>query len=96
MSVPLVGVLAGRTVSKGVKGMGDSIPLRLSRPGVCVQISSIVGGDDQVRRLHELGLRLGDSLTVLQAGSPCLVKHDRVKLSFRDGDSDTIFVREAV
>ena len=76
--------------------MGESIPLRLSRAGINVQISSIVGEDEQVRRLHELGLRRGDSLTVLQAGSPCLVKHGRVKLSFRDGESDTIFVRELI
>ena len=76
--------------------MGESIPLRLSRAGVNVQISSIVGEGEQVRRLHELGLRSGESLTVLQAGSPCLVKHGRVKLSFRDGESDTIFVREHI
>lgn len=74
--------------------VGQCVPLRCVKSGMCVRIDQVVGGVDQVRRLAEMGLQKGSDVTVLHAGSPCLLKVGRTKLSFRDGEGACVFVRE--
>lgn len=73
----------------------ELVPLAFARTGSCVEIRRILGGEEQVRRLHELGLSQGNSVTVLTSGTPCLLRVGNTKLSFREGDTATILVREA-
>ncbi|HAN98999.1 MAG TPA: ferrous iron transport protein A [Planctomycetaceae bacterium] len=74
----------------------EILPLRCVKSGCCVRVDCVVGAMEQIRRLAELGIRQGSDVTVVHAGSPCLLKVGRTKLSFRDGDGASIFVREAV
>ena len=76
--------------------MSDLLPLNCIRSGRCVRIDLVVGAVDQIRRLAELGIRQGCDVTVVHSGSPCLLKVGQTKLSFRDGEGASVFVREAV
>ena len=69
------------------------LPLPLVDAGSKAVVSQIAGTPDYVRRLKELGFCEGNELTVLNAGSPCMVRLGESKFSFRDSDSAAIFVQ---
>lgn len=73
--------------------MDAILPLRLLQCGEVAQIEQVVGQDDQIHRLQELGLRSGVAVEMVQPGSPCIVRVADQKLCFREGDVFGILVR---
>lgn len=69
------------------------IPLDMLRSGERAQVVEVTGDAAWVCRLAEMGLREGCHLTVLQPGSPCLLKVADCRLCLRGADTSGIFVR---
>lgn len=69
------------------------LPLGLVDAGTTAVVSEIAGSPENVRRLKELGFFEGNELTVLNSGSPCMVRLGESKISFRDSDSASILVQ---
>ncbi len=75
--------------------MHDVIPLNCLAAGVAGEIAEIVGRSEHVHRLHEMGLRDGVQIEVLQGGSPCIVRVNGHRLCFRDCETMGVLVRTA-
>ena len=73
--------------------MRQPIPLSALLPGECGQIDQLLGRNEDVHRLQELGLRLGTAVEMVQAGSPCIVKLGGTKLCFRGCEATSVLVR---
>jgi ferrous iron transport protein A len=73
--------------------MVESFPLHLLTNGQRARVDQLVGHPDEVHRLHELGIRVGTPIEMLQSGSTCIVKLDGARLAFRDHDSFRVLVR---
>ncbi|MEX2175907.1 MAG: FeoA domain-containing protein [Pirellulaceae bacterium] len=73
--------------------MHDIIPLWMLRPGQRARIDQLMGQDDDVHRLQELGMRIGSNIEMVQAGTPCIVKLDGSQLCFRGGEATSVLVR---
>ena len=73
--------------------MFELIPLRCLRAGQMAEVGQVVGDPQQVHRLHELGLRLGAMIEMVQAGSPCIIRTSGSKLCFRQSDAIGVLVR---
>lgn len=54
-------------------------------PGQKARVHSVLGRHEQVRRLEELGFRIGTDLELISHGSPCIVRLDGSRLCIRDG-----------
>ena len=76
--------------------MDDPIPLELLLPGQSGIVDEIVGPPDAVGRLGELGLRSGEPVEMVQAGSPCIIRVNGHKLCFREGEAFGVLVRPRV
>ncbi len=74
----------------------ELLPLQLLTPGQSGCIDQLVGDVDSVHRLHEMGLRVGDPIEMLQSGSPCIVRLRGHKLCIRDGNLFQVLVRMKV
>jgi Fe2+ transport system protein FeoA len=74
----------------------ELIPLNRLAPGEGGRIDQLMGRPEQVQRLEELGLRGGQQIEMVQAGSPCIVRLDGQKICFRGGESLDVLVRPAV
>lgn len=72
--------------------MFPDIPLNMVQPGSVVRISQVVGGQDDVKRMAEMGLQTGTEIEMLQSGSPCIVRVGQSKLCFRQSDVLNILV----
>lgn len=72
--------------------MFPDIPLNMVQPGSVVRISQVVGGQDDVKRMAEMGLQTGTEVEMLQCGSPCIVRVGQCKLCFRQSDVLNILV----
>ncbi|QDU76700.1 FeoA domain protein [Bremerella volcania] len=72
--------------------MLPDIPLNMVQPGSVVRISQVVGGQDDVKRMAEMGLQTGTEVEMLQSGSPCIVRVGQAKLCFRQSDILNILV----
>lgn len=68
------------------------IPLDMLRPGEKAEVVEVTGDAAWVCRLAEMGLREGCQLTVLQPGSPCLLKVADCRLCLRGGETTQILV----
>ncbi|HZN33569.1 MAG TPA: FeoA family protein [Pirellulaceae bacterium] len=73
--------------------MPDLLPLHLLACGQRARIDQVLGCPDHVHRLQELGMRIGCSIEMVQAGSPCIVKLDGNRLAFRDNEMLSVLVR---
>jgi len=73
--------------------MRDFISLSALRPGDVAQIGDVVGPVAHIRRLQELGLRVGGFLQMVRCGSPCILRVDGSTLCFRDDDSLRLMVQ---
>jgi Fe2+ transport system protein FeoA len=51
-----------------------------------------MGTPEHVHRLHEMGLRGGAEIEMMQAGSPCIIRLDGHKLCFRDDEATRVLV----
>ena len=75
--------------------MIDMIPLRFLPPGQMGQVGQVLGNPRHVHRLHELGLRQGSTVEMVQSGTPCIIRMSGNKLCFRDnGDLNVLVHRE--
>jgi ferrous iron transport protein A len=68
------------------------IPLDMLQPGERAEVVEVSGDAAWVCRLAEMGLREGCQLTVLQRGSPCLLKVADCRLCLRGGEATQILV----
>ena len=73
--------------------MHDVIPLPFLPKGHSASIAQLMGKSDEVHRLEELGLRVGTSVEMVQAGSPCIVSLGGTRLCFRGGEATSVLVR---
>lgn len=69
------------------------LPLELLRAGERAEIADVVGEPGWVSRMAELGLRVGNRLQMLRAGSPCLFQVGNSRLSLRGDHRLQILVR---
>ncbi len=70
----------------------DIIPLNLLRTGQTARVDQLLGQPDQIHRLQELGLRNGVELTMLQSGSPCIIRLAGQRLCFRADEVTSVLV----
>lgn len=77
-------------------GIDELVPVRFLARGQSAEISELIGRPEQVQRLHELGLRSGVQIEMVQPGSPCIVKLAEQRLCFRESDLVGILVRPGV
>lgn len=74
----------------------DLIPLHHLVAGSSGVVAAVLGDLDQVQRLRELGLRDGESVEMVQSGSPCIVRLGGQKLCFRADDLLSVLVKAKV
>jgi ferrous iron transport protein A len=71
----------------------DLIPVSQLAAGASAVVAAVLGGAELVHRLHEMGLRRGARVEMVQPGSPCIVKLDQQKLGFRCDEVVSVLVR---
>jgi Fe2+ transport system protein FeoA len=71
----------------------ELIPLHFAPAGAAVRVAQLLGSPQEISRLHELGLREGTVIEVLQSGSPCIIRWADHKLCFGLGDGFQVVVR---
>lgn len=76
--------------------MSHMIPLSMLRSGESAKVDQIVGKPEQVQRLEELGIRAGEMVEVVQAGSPCILRLGTKRLCFREADLLQVMVASGV
>lgn len=69
------------------------VPVGQLAAGASAVVAAVVGGAELVHRLHEMGLRHGAWIEMVQPGSPCIVKLDQQKLGFRSDELLSVLVR---
>ena len=74
----------------------ELIPLSALSNGQAAHIGQVAGRVDHVHRLHELGLRSGAKVEMLQTGTPCIIRLSGQKLCFRGEDLTSVLVRPEV
>jgi ferrous iron transport protein A len=72
--------------------MHEAIPLHLLAPGASGLISAVYGDVGHVHHLHELGLREGVEVRMVQPGRPCIVHLAGCRLCIRGDDSLGVLV----
>lgn len=73
--------------------MLELVPVTSLRRGQIAEIGQLLGAPEHVRRLEELGLRIGARLEIIRNGAPCIVRIAGSKLCFREDDSLRVLVR---
>ena len=73
--------------------MLELMPISALRAGQIAEVGQLIGTESHVRRLQELGLRVGAILQMVRSGSPCILRVDGSTLCFRDDDSLRVLVR---
>ena len=73
--------------------MPDTFPLQMLPAGQRARIDQLLGQPDEVHRLQELGIRVGQPIEVLQSGSTCIIQLDGTRLAFRDHEGFRVLVR---
>jgi len=71
------------------------LPLQFASAGSHVQVRHVGGSAPAVHRLHELGLREGVAMQIVQAGTPCIVQLAGHKLAVRNEDGVMVLVSPA-
>jgi ferrous iron transport protein A len=69
------------------------IPLSLLRAGQAGHVEEILGTDDMVHRLREMGLFDGAQVQMVRPGSPCIIRLRGQRLGFRMDDLAQVMVR---
>lgn len=77
-------------------GEHNLLPVELLDPGAWAEVADVSGEPGWVRRLGELGLRVGCHLQVLQSGSPCLLAVAGCRLSLRADMAMQVLVRPGI
>lgn len=68
------------------------IPLHTLCAGQSAIIRQLLGKPDDVRRLEELGLRAGETVEMVNPGSPCIIRLAGAKLCFRGAELFQVLV----
>lgn len=76
--------------------MTQVIPLNMLRSGDSAKVNQVVGKAEQVQRLEEMGIRAGETVEIVQAGSPCILKLGSKRLCFREADLLQVLVTTGV
>jgi Fe2+ transport system protein FeoA len=71
----------------------DLIPLQLLQAGQRASVGEVTGQSEAVHRLHELGLRGGAEVEMIQTGSPCIIRFPGHTLCFRADELVSVLVR---
>lgn len=71
----------------------EGVPLKTLRAGQSGRVARLLGSDDLVHRLRELGLRVGARIQMVQPGNPCIIRLDGQKLGFRADGAAGVLVR---
>jgi ferrous iron transport protein A len=71
----------------------EMLPMDRLQAGETAEIIAVVGSAEQVHRLRELGLREGAEISVIQAGSPCIIRLAGQRLCFRPDELLKVLVR---
>jgi ferrous iron transport protein A len=61
----------------------DALPLELMQANEEASIVELIGNESQIHRLAEMGLRVGATIRMVRAGTPCLLALDGKRLSLR-------------
>jgi ferrous iron transport protein A len=72
--------------------MHDLLPLCSLLAGQSARVAEVLGGADLVHRLHELGLRHGAEVAMVQPGAPCIIRLAGQKLCFRADELTSVLV----
>lgn len=76
--------------------LSELIPLELLPTGHRAYVDQLLGDAASIHRLHEMGLRQGIAVEMVQPGSPCIVKLMGNKLCIRDANLYQVMVRPGV
>jgi ferrous iron transport protein A len=60
-----------------------ALPLELMQANEEASIVELIGNESQIHRLAEMGLRVGATIRMVRAGTPCLLAIDGKRLSLR-------------
>jgi Fe2+ transport system protein FeoA len=71
----------------------DLVPLGQLATGATAVIAAVLGCADHVHRLHEMGLRHGAAIEMVQPGSPCILRLGSQKLGFRADEVLSVLVK---
>lgn len=74
----------------------DLVPLNLLTAGQTGEVCQLVGKAEEVHRLEEIGLRCGTDVTMVQAGSPCIIRFGNQTFCFRADEILRVLVRPRV
>ena len=74
----------------------DLVPLCQLGAGATAIVATVLGCADHVHRLHEMGLRNGAPIEMVQPGSPCILRLGSQKLGFRADELLSVLVRPSV
>ncbi|HEX7445986.1 MAG TPA: FeoA family protein [Pirellulales bacterium] len=76
--------------------VSELIPLSQLGAGCCAIIAAVLGGAEQVHRLHEMGLRHGAPIEMVQPGAPCILKLGNQRLGFRADELLSVLVKPGI
>lgn len=68
------------------------IPLELLSVGEHGRIHDLDGTDEFIHRLTEMGLRIGETVCMVQPGSPCILALGNHRFSLRIEESASVMV----
>lgn len=71
----------------------DLVPLCQLGAGATAIVATVLGCADHVHRLHEMGLRNGAPIEMVQPGSPCILRLGSQKFGFLADDLLSVLVR---
>ena len=69
------------------------VPLSHLPAGHKAVVAAVLGGTEQVHRLHELGLHNGATVEMVRSGSPCILRLGSQKLCFRADEMVSVLVK---
>jgi ferrous iron transport protein A len=75
------------------EGVRELVPLTILRAGQAGRVGEVLGKEDVVHRLREMGLHTGAEIQMIRPGSPCIIRLEGRKLGFRTGEFARVFVR---
>lgn len=76
--------------------MDDLIPLQNLDIGCTGAVTAVIGQNDMLHRLEEIGLRQGAEVQMVQAGRPCIVRVNGQRLCLRADELSHVLVRPGV
>ncbi|HET6878641.1 MAG TPA: FeoA family protein [Pirellulales bacterium] len=71
----------------------DLVPLAQLSAGATAIVAAVLGCSDHIHRLHEMGLRSGAPIEMVQPGSPCILRLGSQKLGFRADELLSVLVK---